>query len=76
MDSAYLAAVERGAHAITLPTAKRIADALRVSLVDPETGEKPVTAGLGRMARPGLEPGTDRADASACVPRVPAVPAE
>lgn len=34
MDSAYLAAVERGAHAITLPTAKRIADALKVSLVD------------------------------------------
>lgn len=32
MDSAYLAAVERGAHAITLPTAKRIADALGVSL--------------------------------------------
>ncbi len=28
------------------------------------------------MERPGLEPGTDRADASACVPRVPPVPSE
>lgn len=34
MDSAYLAAVERGAHAITLPTAKRIADALELSLAE------------------------------------------
>jgi len=32
MDSGYLAAVERGAHAITIPTAVRIAEALRVPL--------------------------------------------
>ncbi len=34
MDSGYLAAVERGAHAITIPTAKRVADALNMPLAD------------------------------------------
>lgn len=32
MDAAYLAAVERGAHAVTIPTALRIAAALQIDL--------------------------------------------
>ena len=32
MDAAYLAAIERGSHAITIPTALRIAVALRLDL--------------------------------------------
>jgi transcriptional regulator with XRE-family HTH domain len=34
MDAAYLAAVERGWHAVTIPTALRIAAALRMDLSD------------------------------------------
>jgi len=34
MDAAYLAAIERGSHAITIPTALRIAVALRLDLSD------------------------------------------
>jgi transcriptional regulator with XRE-family HTH domain len=34
MDAAYLAAIERGAHAVTLPTAVRIASALGVPVSD------------------------------------------
>ena len=34
MDAAYLAAIERGWHAITIPTALRIASALRMNLSD------------------------------------------
>jgi len=32
MDAAYLAAIERGAHAVTLPTAVRIARGLKMPL--------------------------------------------
>jgi len=34
MDAAYLAAIEHGWHAITIPTALRIASALQMSLSD------------------------------------------
>lgn len=34
MDGAYLAAVERGWHAVTIPTALRIAAALQTDLSD------------------------------------------
>jgi len=34
MDAAYLAAIERGWHAITIPTALRIASALQMNLSD------------------------------------------
>jgi ribosome-binding protein aMBF1 (putative translation factor) len=34
MDAKYLGEIERGWHAPTLPTAKRIADALEVALAD------------------------------------------
>jgi transcriptional regulator with XRE-family HTH domain len=34
MDAKYLGEIERGWHAPTLPTAKRIADALGVTLAD------------------------------------------
>jgi len=34
MDAAYLAAIERGWHAVTIPTAVRIAAALRMDLSD------------------------------------------
>jgi ribosome-binding protein aMBF1 (putative translation factor) len=34
MDAKYLGEIERGWHAPTLPTAKRIADALDVALAD------------------------------------------
>lgn len=34
MDSAYLAAIERGAHAVTIPTAIKIAAALEMDLSD------------------------------------------
>jgi hypothetical protein len=34
MDAKYLGELERGWHAPTLPTAKRIADALEVRLAD------------------------------------------
>jgi transcriptional regulator with XRE-family HTH domain len=34
MDAKYLGEIERGWHAPTIPTAKRIADALEVALAD------------------------------------------
>lgn len=34
MDSKYLGELERGWHAATIPTAKRIADALETGLAD------------------------------------------
>lgn len=34
MDAKYLGEIERGWHAPTIPTAKRIADALEIALAD------------------------------------------
>lgn len=34
MDAKYLGEIERGWHAATIPTAKRIADALEIALAD------------------------------------------
>lgn len=45
MDAAYLAAVERGWHAVTIPTAMRIAAALRMDLSD-------LVKGLGPISEP------------------------
>ena len=43
MDTAYLAAIERGAHAVTIPTALRIAAALRMNLSELVRDLGPVT---------------------------------
>jgi len=45
MDSGYLAAVERGAHAVTIPTALRIAAALDMDLSE-------LVRSLGPISRP------------------------
>ncbi len=45
MDPAYLAAVERGWHAVTIPTALRIASALGMDLSD-------LVRGLGPISEP------------------------
>lgn len=54
MDSAYLAAVERGAHAVTIPTALRIAAALRMDLSE-------LVRDLGPVSR-AQEPHSETAD--------------
>jgi len=43
MDAAYLAAVERGWHAVTIPTALRIAAALQMDLSDLVRGLGPIS---------------------------------
>lgn len=45
IDGAYLAAIERGAHAVTIPTALRIAAALQMDLSD-------LVSALGPISRP------------------------
>lgn len=46
MDSAYLFAVERGAHAVTIPTAVRIAAALEMDLSELVRPLGPISASL------------------------------
>lgn len=52
MDTAYLAAIERGAHAVTIPTALRIAAALGMDLSE-------LVRDLGPIS--GVQEGTSRA---------------
>jgi len=50
MDPAYLAAVERGWHAVTIPTALRIAGALEMDLSELVRGIGPVSEGHGGVS--------------------------
>jgi transcriptional regulator with XRE-family HTH domain len=52
LDSAYLAAIERGAHAVTIPTAVRIAAALHVDLSDLVRGLGPVSEPQDGVSEP------------------------
>lgn len=52
MDTAYLAAIERGAHAVTIPTALRIAAALQMNLSELVRDLGPVSRPQGSISAP------------------------